>query len=782
VAAPVDTPKILLVDDRQENLLALTAVLSPLEVELVTASSGEQALRSMLQDDFAAVLLDVQMPDMDGFETAAYIRSRPRSRTTPIIFVTAFSQDVEHVLRGYEAGAVDYVLKPFDPAVLRSKVAVFAELERERRGRARSEALLRGALESSPSGAAIADADGIVLRANPALGALLGRPPDRLTGRRIEELLAGAGADGFVRRLEGLKTSGGPPFATELTLRGARGEELPVAAVASTVGHGNSAAEHLFIQLWDLSDRVAAEHARQLVVAERAARAEAESLAQRLANVAAITDGLEAMRISGLAAELCRRLAEVLGVDGAIVKVLPPDQRRPAQAEVGELGQARQALAEALVGGTTATAGWSIAVALRAEEGIAGAIAVNGVGDEASDPRVSLLAHAAERIALVLERVRIYEREHHIASTLQRDLLPHRLPDVPGLTLAAHFHAGGDGTQVGGDWYDAIALPGGRLGLVVGDVAGRGVGAAARMGQLRSVARAYAMEGHPPAVVVQRMNLYHRGLSPDDLTTLVYAVVEPDLRRLRMANAGHPPPALLVPGQEPRLVEGSAAALGVSDMVHVEEQVVEVPPGAVLLLYTDGLVERRGEGIDDGLARMTQALGASERDLGEIQRNVLGACLDDGSGDDDVTALLVRVEPELGSRVRFTLTPDADTLAALRRTLRRWLQEAGAEPGDVAAMTMAANEAWQNTIEHAHGFAPVPVDVEFELRGDEAIITTRDAGNGRSSGWQDPDRGRGIELMRALTDEAALEFGGPTHGGCVVLRRRIMEAPLSART
>src|SRR5204862_536446 len=163
------------------------------------------------------------------------------------------------------------------------------------------------------------------------------------------------------------------------------------------------------------------------------------------------------------------------------------------------------------------------------------------------DPRVSLLAHAAERIALVLERVRIYEREHDIASTLQRDLLPHRLPDVAGLTLAAHFHAGGDGTQVGGDWYDAIALPGGRLGLVV----------------------------------------------------------------------------------------------------------------------------RRGEGIDDGLARMTRALGAGERDLGEIQRTVLDACLGDGSSDDDVTALLVRVEPELGERARFTLTPDADTLAALRRMLRR---------------------------------------------------------------------------------------------------------------
>jgi anti-sigma regulatory factor (Ser/Thr protein kinase) len=300
------------------------------------------------------------------------------------------------------------------------------------------------------------------------------------------------------------------------------------------------------------------------------------------------------------------------------------------------------------------------------------------------------------------------------------------------------------------------------------------------MGQLRSVARAYAMEGHPPAVVVQRMNLYHRTLKPDDLTTLVYAVIEPDLGRLRLANAGHPPPALLVPGQEARLLEGAAPALGVTDMVHVREQVVDVPAGAVLLLYTDGLVERRGEGIDDGLARLTGALHAAGSDLAAIERAVLGACLDGASSDDDVTALLVRAEPELGARARFTLTPDADTLAALRRTLRRWLEEAGADPADVAAMTMAANEAWQNAIEHAHGFAPVPVEVEFELRGDEAIVTTRDAGTG-SPGLRDPDRGRGIELMRALADDAAVDFGGPTHGGCVVLRRRIASAPLSGR-
>ncbi len=172
--AGLERPSVLLVDDRPENLLALTAVLEPLDVRLVSAGSGEEALRALLAEDFAVVLLDVQMPGMDGFETAGYIRGRERSARTPIIFLTAVSTDISQVLRGYEAGAVDYVLKPFDPVVLRSKVAVFGELERHRRGRERADELLRNAWESAPSGVVLIDADGFVVQINPALATLVG--------------------------------------------------------------------------------------------------------------------------------------------------------------------------------------------------------------------------------------------------------------------------------------------------------------------------------------------------------------------------------------------------------------------------------------------------------------------------------------------------------------------------------------------------------------------------------------------------------------------------------
>ena len=120
--------KILLVDDRPENLIALEAILQSLDQELVTAESGEEALKHLLVDDFAVILLDVQMPGMDGFETAAHIKQRERTRHIPIVFLTAISSEPSHTFRGYAAGAVDYLSKPFDPWVLRAKVSVFIEL------------------------------------------------------------------------------------------------------------------------------------------------------------------------------------------------------------------------------------------------------------------------------------------------------------------------------------------------------------------------------------------------------------------------------------------------------------------------------------------------------------------------------------------------------------------------------------------------------------------------------------------------------------------------------
>jgi CheY-like chemotaxis protein len=150
----VQKAKILLVDDRPENLLALEAILSALDQTLVRASSGEEALKALLTDDFAVILLDVQMPGMDGFETAAHIKRRERTRDIPIIFLTAINHGPHHTFRGYAAGAVDYISKPFDPWVLRAKVSVFVELYMKNCQLREQAALLRLQLEGGTAGKA----------------------------------------------------------------------------------------------------------------------------------------------------------------------------------------------------------------------------------------------------------------------------------------------------------------------------------------------------------------------------------------------------------------------------------------------------------------------------------------------------------------------------------------------------------------------------------------------------------------------------------------------------
>jgi CheY-like chemotaxis protein len=153
----VQKAKILLVDDRPENLLALEAILSALDQTLVRASSGEEALKALLTDDFAVILLDVQMPGMDGFETAAHIKRRERTRDIPIIFLTAINHGPHHTFRGYAAGAVDYISKPFDPWVLRAKVSVFVELYMKNCQLREQAALLRLQLEGGGNKAALGD-------------------------------------------------------------------------------------------------------------------------------------------------------------------------------------------------------------------------------------------------------------------------------------------------------------------------------------------------------------------------------------------------------------------------------------------------------------------------------------------------------------------------------------------------------------------------------------------------------------------------------------------------
>ena len=773
----MSTPAVLLVDDHPENLLALEAVLAPLEVRLVRAASGEEALRAVLAEQFAAILLDVQMPGMDGFETATLIRGRERSARTPIIFLTALSTDVENVSRGYEAGAVDYVLKPFDATMLRSKVGVFCDLARLRSEREHADALLRAAWDGAPTGMAIIDPDGRVGETNPALLVLTGRLAADMTPG-IDILVEADDREALSalhRRVAGGRAEVG---RIELGLRSLDGEELPVSVLASAVASPTPGPRTVLLQVTDLREQARARASELALAHEQAARGEAEAIAVRLAAIAAITERLEGRPTAELATELCIRLQRVLGLTGVAVRVLGDELRVVAEHAVGAPIDPSALLAEPA--GPTELAGATV-VPMRVDGRLLGVVAVVGLHAEREQRAGSeaLLHSACDRAALMLERARLFERERRIAATLQRDLLPETLPTVPGVSASASFTFGGDGVRVGGDWYDALSLPGGRLGLVVGDVAGHGVAAAARMAELRAVARAYMLEGHAPAEVLRQMNAYHLAMGSDSMVTIVCAIVEPDRDRARFASAGHMPPILVPPaGEGPaRLLVSQGPPLGVLEVGVYEEREIAFPAGALLALYTDGLVERRGEVLDAGFERLCVALSESDgEELDQVRAHAVETCLEGTAAGDDVTLVVVRADALLGDTARYTLTAVPEPLGAMRRHLRRWLEEAGAHPREAAEIAMAANEAMQNAIEHGNAYAVAPITVSLELReGSEVVIVVQDLGHDGEL-TPDTDRGRGLDLMRALSDETRFDLGGPM-GGSVTLRRRLGGSP-----
>jgi PAS domain S-box-containing protein len=370
---------------------------------------------------------------------------------------------------------------------------------------------------------------------------------------------------------------------------------------------------------------------------------------------------------------------------------------------------------------------------------------------------VELALTFGAQAAQALERARLYEHEHRVAETLQRSLLPAQLPSLPGMSLAASYLPGGAGLQVGGDWYDALELPGGGLALVAGDVVGHGVEAAAAMGQLRNAVRVQLVAGDTPAAVLERVNELVHMTGVGDMATMACAVLAPGGGRLTYAIAGHPPPLLVDPGGRARFLEGGRSVpLGALAHVRFAADDVEVEPGSTIVLYTDGLVERRGEPIDARLRRLQEAAGeAAVLDAEPFVAHLLARLADVGTQADDVAVLALRLEASAGPRLGLELAAEPGSLASLRRSLRRFLEDAGADGEEAFAITVAVGEAAANAVEHAYG----PEDATFTVEADAAQggvrVSVRDGGR-----WRPPredGRGYGLGLMEALVDSVEIE-------------------------
>jgi anti-sigma regulatory factor (Ser/Thr protein kinase) len=387
-----------------------------------------------------------------------------------------------------------------------------------------------------------------------------------------------------------------------------------------------------------------------------------------------------------------------------------------------------------------------------------------------SDPQtVGFAEELARRAAMAVENARLFARQRSVSETLQRSLLPDRLPEIPGLVTAARYVPGGPDVDVGGDWYDVMQLPGGEIGLAMGDVVGRGERAASLMGQLRNAVRAYAFEGKSPCQVVGCVNGLLLDAGADHMATMIYGVLDTESGELRLVNAGHPPPLLVDEGGAARFLDGQhgppVGALPTADYV---EACTVLTPGATLLLYTDGLVEDRATTLEEGLARLCQAAEDGPADLDPFCSHVVRRALVASSGDDDVALLAVQLMALTG-RLDLRVPAQPGVLAPLRATLRRWLAQAGASEAEAYELLTACGEACTNAIRHASGPARSDFEVRAAVVDGHVEIRVRDKGSWRER--RGDVGGRGLPIIEAYVDD--LDITRSPSGTEVRMRRRL---------
>jgi signal transduction histidine kinase/FixJ family two-component response regulator len=368
----------------------------------------------------------------------------------------------------------------------------------------------------------------------------------------------------------------------------------------------------------------------------------------------------------------------------------------------------------------------------------------------------NLLQALCGQFGLALSRARSFEQQRTVAVTLQRAILgPSRLPDG----FAARYEPALQPLEVGGDWYDVVDLGDGRMGLVVGDCVGRGLPAAAIMGQLRSACRALLLQANSPARTLGALDDF-AALIPDALcTTVLCAVLDRNTDELVYSSAGHPPGLLIhADGLRTMLDQATAVPLAVGKPALRPEATLRLTPDSTLLLYTDGLVERRDELIDEGVDRAATVVAAS-RELPEeaLADRVVGS-LRPKPGHDDVVVLVYRHVVAAKRRFTWSFPADPTELAHARHALRQWLSDAGVDDDVTDRAVLAAAEAGTNSVEHGYQFDRRRMVHTMAVLDDDAVhIVVADNGTWRSPAGVAGDRGRGIPLMRGVSDVFAVD-------------------------
>ncbi|WP_329571130.1 SpoIIE family protein phosphatase [Kitasatospora sp. NBC_01266] len=680
-------------------------------------------------------------------------------------------------------------------------------------------AVLEGFFTQSPIGLAVYDTELRYVRLNQALAQMNGLPVEEHLGRRLDEVLPGINTTEIEAVMRGVLATGEPVLDARSHGRTPGGPGHDRAWSASYFRLADPAGQVLGVSssIIDVTERFRAE--------ARAARAQ-ERLTLLAEATSRIGTTLDMQRTAEeLIASVVPKFADFATVDlldpvlqGEEPSLLAPDEgvllRAVASGEVS--GSGLVGVADA-VGETTAydsnrsytkslRSGKSRVIAKmdeptlrklaarkeRVEPGLAagihsyllvplmargmvlgGAEFVRTRNPESfTEADVALAEELVARTAVSIDNARLYRRERDTALTLQRSLLPQEIHRTLGLEIAYRYLPSSVVSEVGGDWFDVVPLSCGRVALVVGDVMGHGIRAAATMGQLRTVARTLATLDMPPAQVLARLDETATGIGEGQFATCVCAVYDPVDRSCTVACAGHLPPVVMAPDGDARSLEvPPGVPLGIGG-VAFESVEFTLPEGSILTLYTDGLVERRGEDIDNGIDKLRTTLAARGRTL-EAHCDAVISALVRGGTEDDVAMIMARALPLPSDRIAtLPLTGEGPMPALARRFTRTTLAAWGLTPlADFAELLVS--ELVTNALVHAQQPRRLRLFRDRMLTL-EVADAGRQAPRLRPAGSED-EGGRGMYLI----NELAQRWGSrPTKDGKVVWAE--LELPLGS--
>jgi serine phosphatase RsbU (regulator of sigma subunit)/anti-sigma regulatory factor (Ser/Thr protein kinase) len=625
------------------------------------------------------------------------------------------------------------------------------------------------AWDGAPCGLLVLAMDGAVLRANSTLLSWVGRSPEQVPGLRMSDLLSVGGRIYWETHLAPLLHVEQRLDEIALELRTSDGRmPVLVSATVTQAVDGRPATVHVAVS----SSHERSRYERELLSARSAAEASERRVQVLQQTTAALS---RALGVSAVADAL---LAAALGPLGAASATVWVAEREGGlhrlSGDEAFLPDSRLLLHER----TAVRDGERVVVPLHGQSALQGLLAVTPRPDAGAEPvDLEVLTAIGQHCGLALDRAKLYEHSAGVARELQHSLLAVAAPADARFSIATTYRPGVEMLEVGGDWHDTFLVDGSVLGVVVGDVVGRGLRAASAMGQLRSAVRAIAAPGVGPARLLSRLDHFVEQVEAAGMATVAYGELDLASGRFQYSCAGHPPPLLLPARGQPRFLwDGRSVPLGA--YVHPgarSEAELQLDPGDRLLLYTDGLVERRDEGIDDRLVQLLQAASAVRMlPLEGAVASLTAAMLEGEQVRDDVCVLLL----SWGSlEFEHQLSADLTALAGTRGALSAWLLGRGVREQVANDVVLAASEAVANAAEHGAGWdrdAAVRLQVRLVLdRGaGEVVVVVRDSGR-----WRPPvsslERGRGLSIMRGLVDDVSVdsEAGGTT----VVLRRQLQQ-------